>query len=427
MDLLDFPCSIWPQIKTILNRKRPVFLVGNKVDLLPRDSSGYLNHIKQCLKLAALENGLDDTNIQHIGLISATTGFGIEELITQLHNKWGTKGDVYLVGCTNVGKSSLFNALLQSDFCKSQASDLIQKATASPWPGTTMRFLKFPILRPSDMRLYLRTQRLISERGKRAELDRLRKIQAKETGKSKYATLIGHIGSTFKEPIIEETNDHFSMGGAGTGTTETLNETDKEYVKGKWCFDTPGVMHRAQITNFLTTEELIKILPKTMIRPRTFIVKPQMSLFLGGLGRVDYLKGDVSIRMTVYSSSNLPVVIVAAPSATEIYEKFLGSEMFGVPIGYDERLKSWPGLESTDEQQITGQGYEESTCDIVLSSAGWIGLDIPRNETIVIKNWSLCKDGIFIRNPALIRFGAHLKGKRIRGSLAYNSGKSFKK
>jgi ribosome biogenesis GTPase A len=51
-------------------------------------------------------------------------------------------GDVYLVGCTNVGKSSIFNALLGSDYCKVQASDLVQKATISNWPGTTLNLLK---------------------------------------------------------------------------------------------------------------------------------------------------------------------------------------------------------------------------------------------------------------------------------------------
>lgn len=49
---------------------------------------------------------------------------------------------MYLIGCTNVGKSSLFNALLQSDFCNTEAIDLIQRATVSPWPGTTLNLLK---------------------------------------------------------------------------------------------------------------------------------------------------------------------------------------------------------------------------------------------------------------------------------------------
>lgn len=57
VDLLDFPCSIWPGIKDILGEKRPIFVVGNKVDLLPKDSKGYLNHIRQCLTNSMLDAG----------------------------------------------------------------------------------------------------------------------------------------------------------------------------------------------------------------------------------------------------------------------------------------------------------------------------------------------------------------------------------
>lgn len=177
-----------------MGTKRPIFLVGNKIDLLPRDSSNYLNHIKQCLNESVSNIGLNALNIQYTGLISATTGYGIEELITELHNKWKSKGDVYLVGCTNVGKSSLFNTLLQSDYCKVQARSIVQKATASQWPGTTLQFLKFPILRPSDMRIHMRTQRLQSEKEQRNAEEQLRRDQARSTGNPKYFNLIGHIG-----------------------------------------------------------------------------------------------------------------------------------------------------------------------------------------------------------------------------------------
>lgn len=57
VDLTDFPCSIWPQIHEIIGRKRPVFVVGNKVDLLPRDSPGYLRHVRQCLETAVELSG----------------------------------------------------------------------------------------------------------------------------------------------------------------------------------------------------------------------------------------------------------------------------------------------------------------------------------------------------------------------------------
>lgn len=69
-----------------------------------------------------------------------------------------------MIGCTNVGKSTLFNALIQSDYCKIQAVDLIQRATTSPWPGTTLNLLKFPITNPVRWRLYMRTMRRKAER-----------------------------------------------------------------------------------------------------------------------------------------------------------------------------------------------------------------------------------------------------------------------
>nr|CAD7409495.1 unnamed protein product [Timema poppensis] len=174
VDLMDFPCSIWPQILNIIGTSRPVVVVGNKVDLLPADCPGYLDHVKNCVKYSLESTGIDAANIKHIALVSASTGYGVEELITKLQSLWDYKaplvsrlhlswfplvfnpistmlaisggtplgGDVYLIGCTNVGKSTLFNALLQSDYCKVKAVDLIQRATTSPWPGTTLNLLK---------------------------------------------------------------------------------------------------------------------------------------------------------------------------------------------------------------------------------------------------------------------------------------------
>lgn len=106
-------------------------------------------------------------------------------------------GDIYLVGCTNAGKSTLFNALLKSDFCKVQAKDLIQRATTSLWPGTTLNLLKFPILKPTNYRLYLRHLRT----------NQMKKVLAKEeelkqTNSTEYATLVGHIGQTFGKKVI---------------------------------------------------------------------------------------------------------------------------------------------------------------------------------------------------------------------------------
>lgn len=62
VDLMDFPCSIWPNITDVIGYKRPVFVVGNKVDLLPKDSKGYLNHIKKCLEQSIVDAGTSIEN-----------------------------------------------------------------------------------------------------------------------------------------------------------------------------------------------------------------------------------------------------------------------------------------------------------------------------------------------------------------------------
>lgn len=99
-----------------------------------------------------------------------------------------------------MGKSSLFNALLQSDYCKVQAVDLIQRATTSPWPGTTLNLLKFPILNPLRWRLYLRTLRLKQEQQYKYAEETLRNHQFKTTRNIKYATL----QSTYRACIIKQ-------------------------------------------------------------------------------------------------------------------------------------------------------------------------------------------------------------------------------
>lgn len=93
VDLTDFPCSIWPEINSVLHPFTPVFVVGNKIDLLPQDSKYFFTHIKNCLsKAVETGTGIKKENIRHVALVSAKTGYGIEELINKLHNIWKYKG-----------------------------------------------------------------------------------------------------------------------------------------------------------------------------------------------------------------------------------------------------------------------------------------------------------------------------------------------
>jgi len=72
-----------------VDRRCPVYVIGNKVDLLPRDAPGYLDRIKESVVALCEERGI---TAQHVALISAKTGYGIEKLITHLLRDWKLKG-----------------------------------------------------------------------------------------------------------------------------------------------------------------------------------------------------------------------------------------------------------------------------------------------------------------------------------------------
>lgn len=220
----------------------------------------------------------------------------------------------------------------------------------------------------TDWRLFVRTKRILSERNKREAENQLRADQANATGAIKYATLMGHIGLTFNEKNAEEVADVTDPFGSGAGDSSkvlSINEKSKDYVTSKWCFDTPGVEHPDQVMHYLSTSELLLTVPKQMIVPRVFLVKPEMSLFLAGLGRIDYLTGGSgnSIRLTVFASDKLPILIVNTREASAIYDELLGTDYLAVPCGDDDRMKRWPGLKLSDRPlHIIGKGENEAAC-----------------------------------------------------------------
>lgn len=427
IDLMDFPCSIWPNILEIIGVKRPVVVVGNKVDLLPQDCPGFLNHVKECLISSLEKTGLSSANIKHVALISAQTGFGVEELITKLHNFWNYTGDIYMIGCTNVGKSTLFNSLLHSDFCKVKAMDIVQRATVSPWPGTTLNLLKFPILRPSDLRKFLRTQRLLSERREAAAENQLRNLQLKASKNIETATLVGNVGRTFYDNKENFTTDPFSMGRSTRVTNIGLDHKDPAFQNSRWCFDTPGTVQPDQVINILTTEELMLTLPKKLLIPRTFCVTPQSTLFIAGIGRLDYVHGEKSVRLTVFSAETLPVTICSTSDAFDVYETLLGSDMFAVPCGSPDRLATWPPLKVHETDfEIEGENWRKSCADIVFSSAGWVAITPGRGLKCIFKAWTPEGRGIYFRQPALLQYSVNHRGDRVKRTPAYLLGKAVK-
>lgn len=389
------------------------------MDLLPGDSFGYLKRVKDSLKTEIKRTKLSEANIKYIALVSAKTGYGVEDLISAMFKYWMYKGDVFLVGCTNVGKSSLFNALLQSDYCKVHAVDIVKRATVSRWPGTTLNLLKFPINRPSGWKIYQRTRRLKAE-AKLMEVEKdLRKAQVSGLQTTETPALIGHIGRSFSVPIDDE-------GNTDIGDLKVLDERHKLFAHSKWFYDTPGVILPDQVLSLLSTEELLLTIPKNVIRPQTYYLKPGDTLFVGGLARIDLVESDLPVRFTVFCAETLPITVTLTENAEDVYEKFVGTELFAVPSGGTERLRNWPGLtKHNNVLKFKGGGPKVCCGDVVLSSIAWVGVTAKGGESCGVVAWTPEGRGVYRRYPPVLPYSINLKGKRVRDTPAYMVGKVF--
>lgn len=108
VDVTDMANSVIPEfLASVGSQRRPIFVVGNKIDLYPKDDKSYLNRILERLKMECEIASLNPSgnNIKYTSLVSAKTGYGIEELINRLIGWWGVKGTCFcyfsflFVGC----------------------------------------------------------------------------------------------------------------------------------------------------------------------------------------------------------------------------------------------------------------------------------------------------------------------------------------
>jgi ribosome biogenesis GTPase YqeH len=133
VDIFDFNGSWLPGLHRYAG-KNPILLVGNKLDLLPKSVNP--NKVIHWMKKEAKELGLKPIDVH---LISADKGYGIEELAAAI-DEYRDGRDVYVVGCTNTGKSTFINRLIKQ--FGEETSDFI---TTSQFPGTTLDLIDIPL------------------------------------------------------------------------------------------------------------------------------------------------------------------------------------------------------------------------------------------------------------------------------------------
>uniref|UniRef100_A0A0M3IQ20 Altered inheritance of mitochondria protein 24, mitochondrial n=1 Tax=Ascaris lumbricoides TaxID=6252 RepID=A0A0M3IQ20_ASCLU len=160
------------------------------------------------------------------------------------------------------------------------------------------------------------------------------------------------------------------------------NPEDEVFAKGNWCYDTPGTVNEQQVLNLFTLDELIAVVPRKMMQPRTFIMYPGDTLLIGATARVDLvrvrtirrtpvyytlaainkLRGQLisrmlfvyagkgiifrSIKMSVFASEQLPLNVMKTNEVESFLSRYLGSAALIAPQGDANRLAQFPQVGS---------------------------------------------------------------------------------
>lgn len=280
VDIFDFNGSVIPGLSRFISGN-DILLVGNKKDILPKSVKA--NKVTRWLMERAREEGLHPVDSL---LTSAKNHDSIKELIVKIENLRRGR-DVYVVGVTNVGKSTLINAIIRELTGKKEV------ITTSRFPGTTLDKIGIPL------------------------------------------------------------------------------------DDGHFIFDTPGIIHRHQMAHYLEDKELKHVSPAKEMKPKTYQLNAEQTLFLSGLGRFDFISGNKQ-GITAYFDNNLTIHRTKLSGADTFYMKHVGG-LLTPPSA--RTLEHFPKLVS-HEFTLTAK------MDVVYSGLGWICVRASSKNPVKIIAWA---------------------------------------
>lgn len=275
IDIFDVHGSLIKSLQRITGNN-PIILVGNKLDLLPKSTKP--NKVIHWLKKEAKDAGI---KVQDVYLISSVKGTGMDELKKALDDH-RQQQDVYVVGTTNVGKSTFINKLIKES---TGHQDVI---TTSYFPGTTLGFIEIPLDEASSL------------------------------------------------------------------------------------IDTPGIVNKEQIVHYLSPEDVKTITSKKEVKSRVYQLNDGQTLFVGGLARIDFVKGEKQ-PFICYFSNEIEIHRTKLENADELYKKHHG-KLLAPPTEGSDKLPPF-----TEHSFKLSNGNK----DIVFPGLGWISIN-GNGATVVV-------------------------------------------
>ncbi|SFP19894.1 ribosome biogenesis GTPase YqeH [Salibacterium halotolerans] len=287
VDAFDFEGSWIPGFQRYIGQN-DVLLLVNKMDLLPKSINE--NRLKDWIRREAKEQGLKPAGIM---LMSAEKKQSVEEAAAKMDELRGGK-DVYITGCTNVGKSTFINALIEAF-----GGDEEQHITASGYPGTTLDLIDIPL---DDGRSMYDTPGIINERQMAHYISRsdLKALTPSREIKPRIYQL-------------EEKQTLFIAGLARMDFEEGSKNSFVVYVNNDLLIhrtkldnaDSLYENHKGEMLSPPGTETL-KEMP-ALTRHTFHIKQPKMDIVISGLGWITVVEPDAVV--TVYAPEGTGVTI----------------------------------------------------------------------------------------------------------------------
>ncbi|KAI9272227.1 hypothetical protein EDC94DRAFT_595794 [Helicostylum pulchrum] len=318
-DVTDLPASLGTLPQLIAkNPGARIFLAANKMDILPASARKHEQRIRDWIVQHVKSLGLPTNQILSVTLISAKKGWGIPVLMRKIDRERRPTDDVYLVGCTNVGKSALVNQFMsqirgtldaEGRRVKSQLKAQY-KITSSAIPGTTMGTIKVP--------LYALGMDSAEEAENRDDWE-----------KRRYAT------------------------------------------RNRYLIDTPGVINDQQLIHQLGYNDQKKVVGQKEINPVTFKLEPGKSLLLKPLVRIDLLESSKPVMFTMFSG--------LAPHLTNTEKLPPAHALEDKPTNIrpvkDESILRMNSLVPMDEiVRVQGIHRSQASVDFSFAGVGWVSL-----------------------------------------------------
>lgn len=337
VDLLNPENSFIPRFAEMVGDKHPVILVGNKIDLLPANAaySRLTQWLRQQWNKFVLHEKAQDVNLKSVILVSSKSGINMNRLAERIE-EFRDGRDVYVVGTTNVGKSTLINKLIHV------VSGTYEKDFANP-----KHYKKV---------IPMQT----------AEEEPVESVEEEEV-----------------EPEIVKKDEWRPPSLTTSMMPGTTLKTISFLVKGQskeraYLYDTPGIWNKALPANYVFPQEYKYLQPVKRMKPRHIRLRPGKSVFIGGLARIDYESNDLEnehknvLTLTLFSSHVLPVHATKIENADRIYQQHLG-KMIYPPFNMTDH----PELAPLDKKKTFiyhGHSRLKSVADIVISGVGWLSV-----------------------------------------------------